>query len=1012
MKIHLQALSLLCVIGLIASCSPKVKVSDSGQSLVLENALVKLELDQLSRSYRIYDKVNQILTVDSALIAVDQYQLSHPSYKIDWSASKIQNEFGQGRVLLVVGLSDDLPDILAAFTLHSDQSFVELQVGLRNNTREVIRVKELYAMQNGQLYPESNLTDDFAMVDGFSGGEPLEYGRRMYSPLTRRNALKSRNNILLTFNDRGTRHTLMMGGLTYQDYEKFAWIEQSRRIELESGSDGIPSLLTYLNLPDDTLDVSPAGEELKLVRGKMKRNWQYHEFHCSETSTTAFDPERIVVELNNLQADQKYYVGFSWWRSLWHGNRKDHKQSVYIEVENDQGRHYIPLFENQVIPRFDGVEKEQAHQIEFELPEEAVQAGRVRFVVQHGDGDGDGGQVDQNVYLSEIWLRSGDGKPMFPDSFVSVDSVTLPRKSYTGQLFAKDPVGKRVKPGATYRCPDRFYISVGESDPFVALEEYGKRVKMAQGIDLSMYDFPTVCLWYAEVPGYGGGYAENSTVGAVNEMEVIKQSGFLDYSRAAVRLVPDSYLPNNQQGWWDDEHWQKQETDRNVSHNGRYIEPYETSEKWGKAVVDLGGIPLTYFQTAYRSEDYAAAFPEHMLFNKRYAWKGEAQDTAGPIFTEWRQTWTRNGRVVWGYDYSDPGFIEHLEEVYANLKKGGIKGLMFDYPASGWARQGGLERRDWTTAQAYRNIFKLPSEGLGPGSYVHERNMERGTDVSIGLVASMRTENDTDKMDGATVTRCGLRWYKNRILYNQDTDSKNLVRLEGNPDQVRAVLTMAYVTTGRLLLANSFAQMSPETIYDLTRTFPYHTTNQSARPIDAFVSEIPQVYDYEVHEDWHQVTFYNPDFEQENTVGIDLSGQAVEGALELDDNETYHVFDFWNDVYVGLLAGHERLEQILRPGEARMLSVRKKENHPQVISTNRHIMQGYNDIIDLSWNSRTKELSGTCNVVAGDPFIVTIANNGFIPESGELNTKYDLTILILESSENEVIDWVVSFKDK
>ena len=85
----------------------------------------------------------------------------------------------------------------------------------------------------------------------------------------------------------------------------------------------------------------------------------------------------------------------------------------------------------------------------------------------------------------------------------------------------------------------------------------------------------------------------------------------------------------------------------------------------------------------------------------------------------------------------------------------------------------------------------------------------------IGVVASMRTENDTDEMDGATVTRCGMRWYKNRVLVNQDTDSKNLVRLQDKRDHVRAVLTMCYVTTGRLLLANSFSQFSPETLRDL-----------------------------------------------------------------------------------------------------------------------------------------------------------------------------------------------------
>ena len=80
-----------------------------------------------------------------------------------------------------------------------------------------------------------------------------------------------------------------------------------------------------------------------------------------------------------------------------------------------------------------------------------------------------------------------------------------------------------------------------------------------------------------------------------------------------------------------------------------------------------------------------------MLFNKRHAWKGEPVDTEGEMFTTWENTWTRNGKVVWGYDYTDPDFLSHMRQVYANLKAGGIKGLMFDYPASGWAKAGGME---------------------------------------------------------------------------------------------------------------------------------------------------------------------------------------------------------------------------------------------------------------------------------------------------------------------------------
>ncbi|MBT8044703.1 MAG: hypothetical protein KJO79_07110, partial [Verrucomicrobiae bacterium] len=359
------------------------------------------------------------------------------------------------------------------------------------------------------------------------------------------------------------------------------------------------------------------------------------------------------------------------------------------------------------------------------------------------------------------------------------------------------------------------------------------------------------------------------------------------------------------------------------------------------------------------SEDYVKKFPGHMLFNKQYAWKGQPVDTEGEIFTTWQKTWTRNGRVVWGYDFTDPDFLTHMRDVYTNLKNGGVKGLMFDYPASGWARAGGMEDDYSTTAAAYRTIFRLPHEILGPESYVHERNMERGTDVTLGVVASMRTENDTDSMDGVTVTRCGLRWYKNRVLVNFDTDSKNLLELEANRDHVRSVLTMSYVTTGRLLLANSFSQFSKDTFYDLTRTFPYHTTAKSARPVDAFVSDMPMVYDYEVTPKWHQVTFYNPDKKNPKLIGIHLSGAQVDGALGLDPDQAYFLYDFWNNRFIGKKQGNTRLEQKLRPGEARMISVRACLDRPQVISTDRHLMQGYLDMRNVTWDDK-KTYSKRC----------------------------------------------------
>jgi len=1019
-------LAVVCCVGLSADCGQSCRISQTGDTVVLQNSRISFAYDLSRGVYRVRGGRSDATPVANASVKINEWTSADDGLKQTWKQRPVSDELGSGLGMDLEIKGKDRPTLLFSFVIYEGKGFLTVSGGIANTTDKPVQVKDIYALADGRIYQGTDVSDNFSMVDGYSGGEPLEYGRRQYSPLHRKNALKSRNNLMVTFGKGESRRSLLIGGLTYHDYEKFAWVSQTRRVELEKGADGKKSLLCYLDLPSDKTDGADGRETLKLIKGKDRRTWHYHEFRCPETASSVHAPDSVIIEANDLDPEKTYNLGFSWWRGFWHGNHGHHSQSVFVEYGSGDAAKKIPLLTDKLLPRFDSRMKRDVEQVEMPLPAEAVRAGSCRIVFakapepKQTKPPKNKRPSDKNAYVSEIWLRDGASKPLLPAELTPVAQSPRPRRKFTGQLFAKDPVGKRVDPGKRYIAPDRFYIDPATDDPFIALEQYGLRVKKAQKVKLDMYDFPTVCLWYAENSHYGKSNAENTTLGAVNEMKNIARSGFLKYSRAAVRLVPDSYYPDNQQGWWDDKHWQRDVEVHNGSKNGRYVKPYETSKKWGKAVTDLGGIPLTYFQTGFRSEDYAKAFPGHMLFNKTYAWKGGPQDLKSELFTSWRQTWGRNGRI-WGYDYTDPDFLKHMRKVYSDLKAGGIKGLMFDYPASGWARGGGMEDPYSTTAAAYRTIFRLAHDGLGPNSYVHERNMQRGTDISIGLVASMRTENDTDMMDGSTVTRCGMRWYKNRVLLNQDTDSKNIVRLQKNRDHVRAVLTMAYVTTGRLLLANSFSQFSPETFHDVTRTFPYQTTGRSARPADAFVEgiSIPAVYDFRVTPKWRQITFYNPDVKKNAVVGINLAGEPVDGALGLDAKKAYHVYDFWNDKHVGKLAGEKRLSQELRPGEARMMSVRECLDRPQVLSTDRHIMQGYLDVIRTEWIAGRRVLTGTSKVIGSDPYVVTIAPNG--PKASKAScadkdTKASFSVdkdglikLTLKRPTNGTVEWSVEF---
>jgi hypothetical protein len=612
--------------------------------------------------------------------------------------------------------------------------------------------------------------------------------------------------------------------------------------------------------------------------------------------------------------------------------------------------------------------------------------------------------------------------------------------------WSEDPVGRRVEPGERYLPDDKVYVDILSEDPFAALETYGWAVRLAQGIELPTYDGPTVCLWWASHVGPKA----NDTVGAVREMDHIVKSGFLKYSRVGVRLLPDSYARNNCDGWWDDEHWAK--CAPTFAEPGPcYKPPYETSKKWCQAILERGGVPIGYIRTGGRSEDYAKAFPGHMLFND------PTRQIKKPIGMRWwERGWPAKERDLVGYDFTDPDFLKHMREVYANLKDAGLAGIFYDYPKiTGWCHEGGFEDPHATTAKAYRNIFEVAQQGLGKGALLQERAYFLGSDVTVGLVASQRTIWDNTTWAPPVIGRAALRWYKNRVVMNYDTDGKQVLDefARNGRDGVRAMLTMTYVASARLLLANSFSQMKAEQLYDLSRVIPLHAAPESARPLDLFTGDgrCPRVYDFRVDDSWHQLTFYNTAVEKgewptidvdlepftegrrdfppkvralrpaAGRVSVELGAPPAEGGTGLDPARRYYVYDFWNDRLVGVFKGSDRLEQQLRPAEARMMSVHAVEPNPQFLSTNRHVMQGYVDLVGRpAWDGAARTLSGASHMVGGETYKVVIAANGHrvrgcsaAGASAQVRTLDEaagLLDLSLDAEDSGVVGWRVSFE--
>jgi hypothetical protein len=81
-------------------------------------------------------------------------------------------------------------------------------------------------------------------------------------------------------------------------------------------------------------------------------------------------------------------------------------------------------------------------------------------------------------------------------------------------------------------------------------------------------------------------------------------------------------------------------------------------------------------------------------------------------------------------------------------------------------------------------------------------------------------------------------------------------------------------------------------------------------------------------------------------------------------------FDYWANAFVAPI--NESLDTVLQPATCRVVSVYPEADHPQLVSTSRHITQGIVDVLAEAWDPARQTLSGESRVVPGDLYELRI----------------------------------------
>ena len=459
------------------------------------------------------------------------------------------------------------------------------------------------------------------------------------------------------------------------------------------------------------------------------------------------------------------------------------------------------------------------------------------------------------------------------------------------------------------------------------------------------------CTWYA---GRGG---------AANENDIVTLSEFV-----AKELKPYGFSFVQIDDEWQDGgtyNGPRRGFDR-VKPDGPY--PHGMAPV-AKKIQDLGltaGIWFLPFARNFQDPEYKDR--QHWFMKRENGkpyeteWGGTSLDLTHP---EVQAHLTHLVKTIhgWGYNYFKMDGLwtgSVTEQIYVND----------GYRDDGIGNHAPFHNPKKTNIEVYRDGLRLLRQAAGPDVFFSGCNVSQNMRTlggTIGLVDSMRIgpDNGQDWNGITTGPLRGSRLYflHGRVWWNDPDPSyvRNGIPLN------HARLLPSWVALSDQFNLNSdwIPDLSAERMEIMKRTMPAH--GATARPVDCFDANLPFV--------WLVTDTRQP--VRRDVLGLfnwENAEKTVRGTAAwagLPKARSYHAFDFWENKLIPRFGGEFQFK--VPAQSCRVIAVRATEGRPLVLSTSRHVTQGMIDVRDELWDAATGTLSGTSQVVVGDPYELRIA---------------------------------------
>lgn len=341
--------------------------------------------------------------------------------------------------------------------------------------------------------------------------------------------------------------------------------------------------------------------------------------------------------------------------------------------------------------------------------------------------------------------------------------------------------------------------------------------------------------------------------------------------------------------------------------------------------------------------------------------------------------------TTWGgtcLDMTHPGAREHLRNLVQRIAhQWGYKLFKMDGLWTGTATrlmyvndgykddhigEALLHDPDKTHIEAYRDGLKLVRQVAGPDVFLLgccvSQNM-RSFGGAFGLVDAMRVGPDTGAgYIGAP--HASRTWFLHGRVWQNDPDCVS-VRAATPLDQARLNATFTAMAGHLFYNSDWMPDLPAERLDILKRTMAGH--GLLPRPVDVLENEPARIWlltDARREPRRDVVALYNWDQKRAATI------TSVADRIGLAPAKEYVAFDFWANRFVPPMGGKFNAE--LPPASCRVWAVRPVADHPQLLSTSRHLTQGMIDVLQETWTPAIQTLSGTSRVVAADPYELRI----------------------------------------